>query len=73
MQYIEHQIFYFPEAKLRLESLCELICDTSLDNSYYYGLSWLCQYIQKLIIFNVDQKVHHGIIKLIKVQKFKVF
>ncbi|GET04904.1 hypothetical protein GLOIN_2v1764020 [Rhizophagus clarus] len=69
MRSIEHQIFYFPEANLRFESLCELICDTSMDSSYFYGLSWLCQHIQRLIIFNEDSGVHNGIAKLISVQK----
>jgi hypothetical protein len=69
MKYIKHQIFYFPEARLRLESLCELRCATSTDSSYFYGLAQLCQYIQRLIIFNLDSKVYHGIAKLINVQK----
>ncbi|GBC07417.1 hypothetical protein RclHR1_07450005 [Rhizophagus clarus] len=66
---IKHQIFYFPEAKARLESICELKCDTSIDSSYFYGLSQLCQYIQKLIIINIDPKPNHGIVKLVEVQK----
>src|SRR4051812_41532212 len=33
---IKHQIFYFQEAKVRLESLCELKCVTSIDSSYFY-------------------------------------
>ncbi|CAB4402142.1 unnamed protein product [Rhizophagus irregularis] len=37
MRSIEHQIFYFPEAKTRFKTLCELKCDTSIDSSYYYG------------------------------------
>src|SRR2546430_617157 len=45
---IKHQIFYFPEAKTRLESLCELRCDTSTDPLYFYGLANICQYIQKI-------------------------
>jgi hypothetical protein len=65
---IKHQIFYFPEAKTRLESLCELKCDTSIDSSYFYGLARFCQYIQSLIIFNVDPKDNYGIVKLIEVQ-----
>src|SRR3954447_3877741 len=36
---IKHQIFYFPEAKNRFYSLCELRCDTSADPSYFYGLA----------------------------------
>src|ERR1051325_1958776 len=38
MRSLKHQIFYFPEAKFRLDSLCELKCDTSIDSSYFYGL-----------------------------------
>ncbi|GBC32222.1 hypothetical protein GLOIN_2v1764020 [Rhizophagus irregularis DAOM 181602=DAOM 197198] len=70
MRTISHQIFYFPEASLRFESLCELICDTSVDSSYFYGLAQLCQYIQKLIV-NGDAKAndYHGITELIEVQK----
>ncbi|CAB4477673.1 unnamed protein product [Rhizophagus irregularis] len=69
MKSIKHQIFYFPEAMVRLESLCELQCDTIIDSSYFYGLSQLCQYIQRLLIINNDSKPNHGIIKLIEVQK----
>src|SRR6266536_785160 len=69
MRSIKHQIFYFPEAKARLESLCELKCDTSIDSSYFYGLSYICQCIQRLIIFNVNPKANHGIVKLVEVQK----
>ncbi|CAG8506748.1 hypothetical protein GLOIN_2v1764020 [Rhizophagus irregularis DAOM 181602=DAOM 197198] len=69
MKLIKHQIFYFPEAKIRLESLCELYCDTSINSSYFYGLSQSCQYIQKLIINNIDSKPNHGIAKLIEVQR----
>jgi hypothetical protein len=66
---IKHQIFYFPRAKTRLESLCELVCDTSTDSSYFYGLSPLCQNIQKFIIVNVNPRPNHGIARLIEVQK----
>ncbi|CAG8681060.1 uncharacterized protein OCT59_012668 [Rhizophagus irregularis] len=66
---IKHQIFYFPEANIRLESLCELECDTSIDSSYFYGLARFCQYIQRLIIINIDPKENNGISKLIEVQK----
>jgi hypothetical protein len=70
MRSIQHQIFYFPEAKVRLESLCELKCDTYINSSYFYGLSRFCQCIQKLVIFNMeDSKPNHGIVKLIEVQK----
>ncbi|CAG8711299.1 19905_t:CDS:1 [Rhizophagus irregularis] len=66
---IKHQIFYFPEAKTCLESLCELECDTSIDSTYFYGLSHFCQRIQKLVIINMDTKLNNGIVKLIEVQK----
>src|SRR2546430_2372885 len=66
---IKHQIFYFPEAKARLESLCELECNTSIYSSYFYGLAYVCQNIQGLIITNTNQKANHGTIKLIEVQK----
>ncbi|CAB4425938.1 unnamed protein product [Rhizophagus irregularis] len=69
MKSIKHQIFYFPEAMIRLESLCELKCNTSIDSSYFYGLSQFCQYIQRLIIINTDTKSNHGIVRLIEVQK----
>src|SRR6266498_1095335 len=69
MRSIKYQIFYFPEARTRLESLCELRCDTSIDYSYFYGLSHFCQNINKLIIVNVDTKPNHGIVKLIEIQK----
>ncbi|CAB4442404.1 unnamed protein product [Rhizophagus irregularis] len=69
MRSIKHQILYFPEAKTRLESLCELKCDTSIDSSYFYGLVSICQNIQRLIIVNVISKTNSGIAKLIEVQK----
>jgi hypothetical protein len=69
MKSIKHQIFYFPEACTRLESLCELKCDTSIDSSYFFGLARFCQSIQRLIILNVGPKDNHGIAKLIGVQK----
>ncbi|EXX73270.1 hypothetical protein RirG_061740 [Rhizophagus irregularis DAOM 197198w] len=69
MNLIKHQIFYIPEAKNCLESLCELKCDTSIDPSYFYGLARICQYIQRLIIVNVVTKPNSGIAKLIEVQK----
>jgi hypothetical protein len=69
MKSIKHQIFHFPEANTRLESLCELKCDTSIDSSYFYGLSRSCQHIQRLVIVNIYTKLNHGIIKLIEVQK----
>ncbi|PKC70281.1 hypothetical protein RhiirA1_454965 [Rhizophagus irregularis] len=69
MKSIKHQIFYFPEAKFRFESLYELVCDTSIDPSYFYGLAWICQHIHRLIVVNVNPQVYHAIAKLIKVQK----
>ncbi|GBC03627.1 hypothetical protein RclHR1_05220004 [Rhizophagus clarus] len=69
MRTIEHQIFYFPEAKTRLESLCELKFDTSINPSYFYGIAHICQYIQRLIIINVKPKYNRGIAKLVEVQK----
>ncbi|CAG8723240.1 20943_t:CDS:1, partial [Rhizophagus irregularis] len=69
MKSIRHQIFHYPDAMLRFESLCELKCDTSIDSSYFYGLAQLCQYIQKLIIANVKVSDYHGIVELIGVQK----
>ncbi|GBB87419.1 hypothetical protein RclHR1_01390009 [Rhizophagus clarus] len=69
MRSIKHQIFYFPEARLLFEPLCELECDTSIDSSYFYGLARLCQHIQRLIIDNVEPKVYHCVAKLIEVQK----
>ncbi|CAB4417158.1 unnamed protein product [Rhizophagus irregularis] len=66
---IKHQIFYFPEANTRLNLLCELTCSTSIDPSYFYGLSRICQKIQRLIIINTIPKANHGIVKLIEVQK----
>ncbi|CAB4436655.1 unnamed protein product [Rhizophagus irregularis] len=68
MKSIKHQIFYFPEAKIRLESLCELKCDTLTDSSYFYGLAQLCQNIQRFIIINLKNN-YHGIAELIRVQK----
>jgi hypothetical protein len=66
---IKHQIFYFPEANARFNLLCELKCDTSIDSSYFYGLSRICQKIQRLIIINTNPKANYGIVKLIEVQK----
>jgi hypothetical protein len=64
---IKHHIFYFPEAKARLEPLCELRCDTSIDSSFFYGLARICKYIQRLIIIN--RKINHGAVKLIENQR----
>ncbi|CAB4431264.1 unnamed protein product [Rhizophagus irregularis] len=69
MRLIKHQIFDFPEAKARFESLCELECDTSTFYSYFYKLSRFCQHMQRLIIDNTVTKPNDGIVKLIEVQK----
>ncbi|GBC06340.1 hypothetical protein RclHR1_06780004 [Rhizophagus clarus] len=69
MRSIKHQIFYFPEANNRLETLCELKCDTSIDSTYFYGLARTCQNIQKLTIINIKPKSNYGIAKLVEVQK----
>ncbi|CAB4496208.1 unnamed protein product [Rhizophagus irregularis] len=66
---IEHQILCFPEAKVHLESLYELRCDTSIDSLYFYGLSRSCHYIQKFIIDNINTKPNYGIVKLIEVRR----
>src|SRR3954453_13115877 len=68
MRSLKHQIFYFPKAKARLNSLCELKCDTSIDSSYFYGLARICQCIQRLIIINNNLKANPGIVELIVVQ-----
>src|SRR6266540_3467516 len=72
MRSIEYQIFYFPKAKISLESLCELKCDISIDPIYFYGLACICKYIQKFIIVNTinyNIVVNDGLIKLIEAQK----
>ncbi|RIA79555.1 hypothetical protein C1645_63247 [Glomus cerebriforme] len=69
MRPINHQLFYFPEAKTRLETLYELNCNTSVEPTYFYGLARICQNIQKLIIINNTIKVNPGIAKLIEAQK----
>jgi hypothetical protein len=66
---IKHQIFYFPEAKACLESLCELKCDTSIDSIHFYGLARICKSIQRLIIINKCLEVNVGTVKLIKIQE----
>src|SRR6266542_1677073 len=72
MRTIEHQIFYFSEAKTSLESLVELKCDISIDPIYFYGLACICKYIQGFIIINTidpNININDGIIKLIEAQK----
>ncbi|GBC31902.2 hypothetical protein GLOIN_2v1771472 [Rhizophagus irregularis DAOM 181602=DAOM 197198] len=58
----------FPEDKTRLETICELNCDTSIDSIYFDELSRFCQHIQRFIIVN-NRNPLRGIIKLIEVQK----
>ncbi|RIA82753.1 hypothetical protein C1645_834883 [Glomus cerebriforme] len=69
MKSINHQIFYFPEAKAHLETLYELDCNTSDNPTYFYGLARICQNIQRLVIINNTIKVNYGIAKLIEVQE----
>ncbi|UZN99971.1 uncharacterized protein OCT59_001228 [Rhizophagus irregularis] len=68
METIKHQIFYFSLARSRLESLCELRCDSSIESSYFYGLARISSNIQRLIVINKDMDVNHGIVKLIDYQ-----
>ncbi|RIA87401.1 hypothetical protein C1645_827821 [Glomus cerebriforme] len=69
MRSIKHQIFCFPEAKVCLETLCELICDTSIDSTYFYGIARICQNIEIIVIINTSQIANHGIAKLIEFQE----
>ncbi|GBC03327.1 hypothetical protein RclHR1_05070011 [Rhizophagus clarus] len=64
-----YELVYLPEAEVRLESLCELTCDTSIDPKYFYRISHICQQIQNIIIINNNYKVNYGTIKLIEFQK----
>ncbi|CAB4495363.1 unnamed protein product [Rhizophagus irregularis] len=64
-----YEIVYHPEAKVRLESLCELTCDTLIDSRYFYRLAHICQQIQRIIIINKNLKANQGTIKLIEFQK----
>ncbi|EXX71631.1 uncharacterized protein OCT59_017123 [Rhizophagus irregularis] len=64
-----YEIVYLPEAKFRLESLCELTCDTLIDPRYFYRLAHICQQIQRIIIINKNLKANYGTIKLIELQK----
>ncbi|EXX76183.1 uncharacterized protein OCT59_010128 [Rhizophagus irregularis] len=66
---LKHQIFNFPDAKAYLETLCELKCDTSIESSYFYGLAFICQNIQRLTIINNVVKANYGVAKLIEVQR----
>ncbi|RIA79616.1 hypothetical protein C1645_840279 [Glomus cerebriforme] len=69
MRSINHQIFYFPEAKVRLGTLYEINSNTTVDPTYFYGLARICKNIQKLVIINDTIKVNHGIAKLIEAQE----
>ncbi|GBC09410.1 hypothetical protein RclHR1_08830012 [Rhizophagus clarus] len=62
-------IVYHPDAKVQLESLCELICDTSIKPEYFYKLAHVCQRIQSIIVINKSLEVNHGITKLVEFQK----
>ncbi|GBB90138.1 hypothetical protein RclHR1_01700001 [Rhizophagus clarus] len=64
-----YDIVFLPEAKVRLESLCELTCDTSIDEKYFYRLAHICQQIQRIIIINNNYGVNHGATMLIEFQK----
>jgi hypothetical protein len=64
-----YEIVYLPETRTRLESLCELTCDTLIDSRYFYRLAHICQQIQRIIIINKNFKVNHGTTKLIEFQK----
>ncbi|CAB4444191.1 unnamed protein product [Rhizophagus irregularis] len=61
-----YEIVYPPEAKARLESLCELTCDTLIDPRYFYRLAHICQQIQRI---NNNLNANHGTTKLIEFQK----
>jgi hypothetical protein len=64
-----YDIINLPEAKTRLESLCELTCDTWIDSKYFYRLAHVCQQIQRIIIINKNYEINHGTTKLIELQK----
>ncbi|CAB4425884.1 unnamed protein product [Rhizophagus irregularis] len=63
-----YEIVYLPEAKVRLESLCELTFDTLIGSSYFYRLAHICQQIQRIIIINKNLNANHGTAKLIEFQ-----
>ncbi|GBC46108.2 hypothetical protein GLOIN_2v1764020 [Rhizophagus irregularis DAOM 181602=DAOM 197198] len=64
-----YDILHLPEAKFRLESLCELTCHTLINPKYFYRLAHICQKIQRIIIINKNFKVNPGTTKLIEFQK----
>ncbi|RGB29690.1 hypothetical protein C1646_745245 [Rhizophagus diaphanus] len=64
-----YDILHLPEAKFRLESLCELTCHTLINPKYFYRLAHICQQIQSIIIINKNLKANPGTTKLIEFQK----
>ncbi|CAB4404188.1 unnamed protein product [Rhizophagus irregularis] len=64
-----YDILQLPEAKFRLESLCELTCHTLINPKYFYKLAHICQKIQRIIIINRNLKANPGTTKLIEFQK----
>ncbi|GBC14836.2 hypothetical protein GLOIN_2v1764020 [Rhizophagus irregularis DAOM 181602=DAOM 197198] len=64
-----YDILHFPEAKFRLESLCELTCHTLINPKYFYRLAHICQQIQRIIIINKNLKANPGTTRLIEFQK----
>jgi hypothetical protein len=64
-----YDIVYLPETKARLESLCELTCDTLIDTNYFYRLAHVCQQIERITIISKKSEANHGTTKLIEFQK----
>ncbi|CAB4443200.1 unnamed protein product [Rhizophagus irregularis] len=64
-----YDILQLPEAKFRLESLCELTCHTLINPKYFYRLAHICQQIQRIIIINKNLKANPGTTRLIEFQK----
>ncbi|GBC04830.1 hypothetical protein RclHR1_00590016 [Rhizophagus clarus] len=65
---ITHQIYNFNGAKNSLGELTFLSCDSSIDSTFYYGLSYICKLIQKIDIKRcLDDNL--GLARLIEVQK----
>ena len=50
----------FPRTKSCLNSICELTCDKHTDPLYFYGLAYVCQNLQSLVIINTNTKTNHG-------------
>jgi hypothetical protein len=59
------------ECKVHLGSLYELIFDSTIDTSYFYGLSSICHHIKKITVIGI--KVYREIAKLIQVQKYLTY